>query len=204
MLGPADEFGQREQYSPTSIRVVGKDFFADAQSIPQLTWHIRGTPEYSRNGRYPIPFENDDPSFIIDEDSDIFNLNISPEEIQAFIGYRAGFSGAKFDFVSLLTPGIESEVFNADEGSVLPNSIWPYLPQVEGALPDVYFVVDYFRTDYNNFVVLGDSRRFSLLAVPQVGLFSGDGTSIPEPRGIVLAAFSLVALLTFRRVLTVR
>jgi len=43
-----------------------------------------------------------------------------------------------------------------------------------------------------------------MLAVPQVGLFSGDGTSIPEPRGIVLAAFSLVALLTFRRVLGVR
>ncbi len=202
MLGPADEFGVRMSYSPVSIQVVGNDFFADAPTIPQLTKYVRETAEYSRYNSHPLPFDDDDPSFVIDELGGNFSLHISSEAIQVYVSTVRIFSGAEVDFANLLAPGLEAETFDADEGDILPNSIWPYSPQIEDSLPEVHFLVEYnvlrpFLGYYRS--NLPDS--YSLLAVPQAGLF-GDQTSVPEPSSILLAAFSLIVLLTSRRVPT--
>jgi len=197
MLGPADEFGVRREYSPTSVRVVGRDFFAAAPTIPQLTRYVRGTPDFSLYGWYPLSLDDGNPPFVIDEQSDDFSLLHSFEAIlvQVSSGRRI-FSGAEVDFASLLAPELEASFFAADEGSVLPNSIWPYLPEVEGALPGIHFVVDYYNSNFLN-VGVGSPRGYSLLAVPQAGLFSN--ATVPEPSSILLAVFPLIALLTLRR-----
>ncbi len=198
MLGPADEFGVRISYSPVSIQVGGYDFFADAPTIPQLTKYVRGTAEFLRYNSHPLPFDDSDPSFVIDEQSDIFSLFISTVVIKARVSSVRRFSGAEVDYASLLVPGLEADVFAADEGDILPNSIWPYSPEVDGALPEVHFLVEYELSSLD-YYFSDFPRSYSLLAVPQAGLF-GDQASVPEPSSILLATFSLIVLLTSRRV----
>lgn len=199
MLGPADEFGVRYQYSPALIRVVGRDFFTEDPTIPQVTKYIRGTPEYSQYGLSPIPFDDNDPSFVLDEQSDSFSLHNSSEEIQISVRTRSELGGVEIAFASLLAPELEAGIFAADKLGILPNSIWPYLPQVDGALPEVHFVVDYNMSSYLSFYRSGVVETYSLLAVPQSGLLFGDGTSVPEPSSLLLAAFSLIVLLSSRQ-----
>jgi len=170
MLGPADEFGIRQQYSPQSIKLFGREFFSDSPSIPKISRYRRNKFEYSRFNSQPVPFDEGDPSFVMDENSDSFGLYISPENIQVNASWGRELSAAEVDFSSLLMPGLNAEVFAAEEGPILPNSIWPYLPNIKESLPDVYFVVDYTVSNY--FVRnLGSSGSYSLLAVPQAGLF---------------------------------
>jgi len=208
MLGPADEFGVRLQYSPQSINVFGRNFFSDSVSIPQVTKYRRNTPEIGRLGYPLLPFgeevpslNEETPSYVIDENSDSFNLSISPESIRVnvgFFGSGQGLTGAEIGFSSLLMPGLNAEVFEAEESTILPNLIFPYLPHVEETLPDVYFVVGYAADDFR---VLSSRFpfRYSLLAIPQAGLFQDSESTIPEPSTIVLACCIAFASLFLRR-----
>ncbi len=89
---------------------------------------------------------------------------------------------------------LDSEIFQAEEDITLPNSIYPYLPQLEDTLPSVYFVVQY-RLSHSNRLY---PQQYSLLAVPQAGLFPN--VSVPEPSSILLVAFSLIVLLCSQRI----
>lgn len=196
MLGPADEFGVRLQYSPVSINVLGNDFLDENPSIPRVTKYRRNEPEISQIDWRPLPFDEDAPSFVIDEFSDFFSLNVSSADISVNVGSRRNLTGAEVSFTSLLVPGLEADVFEAEEDTLLPNSIWPYLPRIAGTLPDVHFVVNY-NADFS-VVGVGLSSRYSLLAVPQADLFQNDEPSIPEPSTALLACVAGFAIL-FRR-----
>ncbi len=197
MLGPADEFGVRREYSPQSIEIFGRDFFDDAPSIPHLTRYLRSEPEISQVDWQPLPFDDDDSSFVVGENGDDFNLYSSNDRIEVSVGRGRGFTGAVIKFSPLLTTELGSEIFQAEEDITLPNSIYPYLPQLEDTLPNVYFVVQY-RLSHSNRLY---PQQYSLLAVPQAGLFPN--TSVPEPSSILLASFLLIILLTSRRFSTV-
>ncbi|NOY42573.1 MAG: hypothetical protein GXP26_12155 [Planctomycetes bacterium] len=198
LLGPADEFGVRQQYSPLSIEIFGRDFFADVQSIPKVTTYRRGEPDFSQfNWQSPL-FEEDDSSFAIDEYDNNFNLYRSSESIRVnAVPIIRGFSGIEISFQSLLAPGLRAEVFEAEEDTLLPNSIWPYLPSMEGALPNVHFVVDYGVVSYSfGFGSNEYPRQYSLLAVPQAELFQA---AVPEPSSVILALLAAVSTLLTRR-----
>jgi hypothetical protein len=191
MLGPADEFGSRQQYSPQSIRVVGGDSLAEAPSIPQVTKYRRNYLESSWYNWPPPQVDDDDPSFVVDEQADFFNLAISSNSIAVSNFGISGHFGIEVDFPSLLVADLESEAFDADTGSPLPNSIWPYLPNVTGALPDIHFVIDY-QTNYSISQYL-NAYQYSLLAVHQTGLVGFDQSAIPEPNCMILAFLALIA-----------
>jgi len=195
LLGPADEFGIRQQYSPNSISIFGRDFFSDTPSIPEVTKYRRNEPGFSRIGGHTLPLDDEDPSFVLDGNSDSFSLFTSPENIRVNVGFSRGLAGAEVSFSSLLLPGLDAEIFEAEEGDVLPNSIWPYLPRVERALPEIHFVIGYTSVDLR----VRSPGRYSLLAVPQAALFQDSQAAVPEPSTFLLACFAVAGLLFLRR-----
>ncbi len=198
MLGPADEFGFRNQYSPNSLRIFGNDYLSEFPTIPQLTKYRRGEVEYSSRFGAQVPFDDEDPSFVIDDDNENFSLNFSSASILVNVGFGYGLSGVEVSFSRLLMPDLDAELFEAEDNLILQNSIWPYFPYVEQALPNVYFVVNY-SADYGIYRS-GAPTSYSLLAVPQQGIFQEGLTSLPEPNTLLLACIAGIGILSLRRV----
>ncbi len=181
MLGPADEFGIRQQYSPRTITAVGSVYFADEPTIPHAIKYRRNIQD-SLYDLYPSvpPLAEDAPSFVVDETSGSISLYTTPDTIVVGPLYVSGLSGVEVGFSNLLAPGLDAMAFQSDI-PVLTNSIWPYLRTDSDALPEVHFVVEY-EAEFQVYS-LGLPQRYSLLATP---LGQANPTSAPEPAGLLL------------------
>jgi hypothetical protein len=198
MLGPADEFGSRRQLSPVSVDIVGGGFLADAPSIPQVTMYRRNIANSYDFYWQPPQIDDDDPSFVIDEQNVPFNLAVLRSSITLSTYDNSGLFGVEVDFPILLAADLNSEVFEADEEALLPNSVWPhYLPSIRSTLPDVHFVINYQASYYGGLYL--NPSQYSLLAVPQTGLIGFNESAIPEPNSMMLAFLALIAQVVTRR-----
>lgn len=195
MLGPADEFGVRQTYSPHSLGIFADGFFSETPTLPRLTKYRRAQRDYTNPQWEYLPFGDDDPSFVLDDDDDSFSVSVSSEGLDIYLDpYWRSHSGVEVEFSSVLDEGLGPEVFESDGTIALDVSIWPYPSHNEHALPDVYFVVNY-ETDGRSSLF---SSWFTLLAVPEsIGL---EG-NVPEPATIVLAFAVLTGFLANRCVL---
>ncbi len=98
MLGPADEFGIRPQYSPQSIRVFAPNFFSDAPSIPKVDQYVLNQPQYSPTTGALVPLDDSDPSFVLDESNQYLALSITPGKINVQFSSSYRLSGVDVDF----------------------------------------------------------------------------------------------------------
>lgn len=195
MLGPADEFGVRGEYSPRQIEIVGGEHLAEPVTLPSVIRHSRNRIDYYSIYLEPIVFSDSDPSFIDDSDSG-YHLSVYDDVLELNSYSFREFSGIELDFQSLLNLGLDFELFDASERILLPNAIWPYIPRAESSIPEIHFVIHY-ETDYAYGHLAPE--HFSLLAVPQ-SLLEGS-SSVPEPHSVLLALLAITAHVRTRRTL---
>ena len=191
MLGPADEFGQRLSFSPRLVTIHADGFFAEAPTLPELTQYRRNESSGSTTLLGHLPQSDEDPSFLVDQSDDPFEINISSTSISVSPNNSRlwnAFSGVEIEFQSLLEAGLDSSTFESENNLPLENSIWPFFA---GELPDVAIVVNYQSS--GTLSLLGGS--FTLLAVPQV---LGSQAVVPEPTTITMALASLAVMLSAR------
>ena len=181
LLGPADEFGNREELSPRSISIYTSGFLIDSPTFPKVR-------KYQRDMSISdvLSLEPDERASFHRIDDPYYSMSISDTEVGLSLGH-SGLMGDEVHFSTLLSVGLGPEFYNAAYGFVSGINLWPvheyrYNPNTA---PDVHVKVHYERTSYR----YNRYDDFIFLAVPKV---------IPEPATSLFVLMASTMLLSRR------
>lgn len=187
LLGKADEFGVREKYTPTSIKIHSGGNFASLFTPPTIHIYEQNTVDYpllrSLTQPPPEPLSNDSPSFVEPYYSPKSDFSYYGNRIVVSLGSSSRVGAGTADFGVLLQPGLSPDAF-FDVANMPGGASWAYDadsyffdPNYQSTLA----VVSYRRvgTSYSSDYIQGLPGNFNLLVVP---------SAAPEPSGVYLVA----------------
>lgn len=178
MLGPADEFGQRELMSPTSLYVMFGDHLGSSPRIPTLT-------KYARSSALDTVFPTEK-SFREYSVTD-FDMGFRPNHLHVDRFRSSNHNGIRVSLDELLAPGLDSDAFTMPAAIPGPASSDIAVTNLgsQPVLPAVTAIVEYD----------GRWNASGLLRIGPTGhLYSAAPVNVPTPSATVLASVAVAAL----------